>query len=266
MEAELTMFWAFDHLVHFVASPDEAKHVFQRKGFRTVKGGSHENWGTHNALCYFQEFKYIEWIGLSQPHLAEKADNPLIRQIVRDAKDGEGFSQLAFRVENTEQMAEVLRQRGLTPAGPFPGKRKKPDGSEISWSMLFVEDDLEDFRYPFFICWENEEKRQASLLSFLDHGGKKPELTFIGFQTCEPGKPLQKFLHLFGMNERSLVKGFDGFGHYLAFSPGNIELRFYKHEKGGRLGSSGRPFLCGISGTGISETFRWKNSLYQLTP
>lgn len=142
----------FDHLVHFTNRPEEARNDFQAIGFKTIQGGNHPNWGTYNCLSYFPDLRYIEWIGIKDLEVAKTSDNILIQQIVHDSlTKGEGFSQLAFRTNDIIALQGSLNEKGFQTIGPFPGSRKKADGTTISWSMLFIkEEPASDLRYPFF--------------------------------------------------------------------------------------------------------------------
>jgi len=252
--------WKFDHLVHFTLRPEEAKESFAGLGFQAIEGGRHEEWGTYNCLCYFRDLRYIEWIGFADRERAESSGNPLIRQIVKDAKDGEGFSQIAIRTRDIKETEEILKSRGLQPVGPFPGSRRGKDGRPLTWSMLFVRDEKEDdCRYPFFIQWgADEREREAGLGKFMIHGGAKPSLSVIGYAAERPENALRKFVRLFG-TDAGAASGQDEYGRYLALPAGGVELRFYEIS-----GKGGRPFFCEIRGTGQSRVARVKNGTYRL--
>ena len=55
--------YKIDHIVHFVDNPEEAIKDLRKNGLHVVQGGRHEQWGTYNALCYFNT-AYIELIGI----------------------------------------------------------------------------------------------------------------------------------------------------------------------------------------------------------
>jgi hypothetical protein len=158
---------AFDHLVHFLRrSPLEAAEEMRRMGFHAVAGGRHENWGTHNSLCYF-DVSYIEFLAVENQETAERSDNRLIQQLVGDLpRIGEGLGQIALRTGDIERLAEHLKRNGLNVLGPVPGSRKRVDGSIIRWSMLFAESDEVRHPLPFFIQWEqSDEERRKDLTS-----------------------------------------------------------------------------------------------------
>ena len=236
----------FDHLVHFINSPTEAKESFSSLGYQTINGGEHPTWGTHNTLCYFNGLKYLEWIGIKDLSIAKQSDNVLIQQLVKDAPLGEGFIQLAFRTDNIEKLAKQLQQKGFNPIGPFKGSRKREDGSTLEWSMLFLEDDVEaEVRYPFFIQWgESEELREQQMKSLFVHENKADTIDFIGIAVTNKVEASKQFKKLFSIDDSKLRK--DEFGLYEEIEYGGVAIRFYEPillEWKKRLG---RPCICGF--------------------
>ncbi|WP_242222562.1 VOC family protein [Bacillus cereus group sp. BfR-BA-01380] len=154
----------FDHLVHVVhCSPAEEINQMKIHGFYVVQGGEHTNWGTHNSLCYF-DLAYIEFLAVQNQEVASRAENPLIQQVVHKLQTGEGMLQIALRTEHMEEFAERLVEKGFQINGPLEGKRMRDDGTLLSWKMLFVEQEGEGPRFPFFIEWsESDEKRRDDL-------------------------------------------------------------------------------------------------------
>lgn len=154
----------FDHLVHVVhCSPAEAINQMKIHGFHVVQGGEHTNWGTHNSLCYF-DLAYIEFLAVQNQEIANRTKNPLIRQVVHKLKTGEGMLQIALRTEHMEEFAEKLREKGFHTNGLLEGKRMRDDGTLLSWKMLFIEQEKEGPRFPFFIEWgESDERRRDDL-------------------------------------------------------------------------------------------------------
>ena len=128
----------FDHLVHAVhCTPEEAAKQMQERGFHTVLGGEHTNWGTWNSLCYF-DLSYIEFLAVQHEEKAKKADNPLVQETVVKLQDGEGMLQIAIRTDAIEELAVKFNKHGLHTIEPFEGKRMRKDGRLLEWKMLFV--------------------------------------------------------------------------------------------------------------------------------
>lgn len=156
--------YAFDHLVYFTGRPLDA-HMEELKSQRLypVLGGSHESWGTHNALCYFG-LSYVEYLAVKEQEVAQKAtENPLIGQLLRDLPDKEGSGQFAIRTDRIEEVKNHFKQKGMK-TRLFPGSRKREDGSTLEWKLLFLEHDAAEgtLAPPFFIDWlkpgENRER------------------------------------------------------------------------------------------------------------
>jgi hypothetical protein len=158
--------FAFDHLVHFVHRPEQAVDQMRLHGLSAFLGGQHERWGTYNALSYF-DLSYIEFLGVYNPELAgQVTDNDLVRQAVQELPHGERFARVAIRTDDIEAAAERMRSLGLSVTGPFPGSRKRADGSVLRWSMFFMSGkDGDELPLPFVIQWgESDERRRAGLI------------------------------------------------------------------------------------------------------
>ncbi|WP_243522886.1 VOC family protein [Bacillus pseudomycoides] len=155
---------AFDHLVHAVrCTPKEAEGKMKELGFHTVQGGEHTNWGTWNSLCYF-DLSYIEFLAVQHEDRAKQADNPLVRETVEKLRDREGMLQIALRTDHIEELAVRFMEKGLQVKGPFEGNRMRNDGHLIEWKMLFVEQEENGPKLPFFIQWEeSDESRRFDL-------------------------------------------------------------------------------------------------------
>ncbi len=154
----------FDHLVHAVnCTPEEAAKQMQERGFHTALGGEHTTWGTWNSLCYF-DLSYIEFLAVQHEEKAKKADNPLVQETVVKLQDGEGMLQIAIRTDAIEELAVKFSKHGLHTIGPFEGKRMRKDGRLLEWKMLFVKQDKNGPKLPFFIQWnETDEERRNDL-------------------------------------------------------------------------------------------------------
>ena len=74
-----------DHVVYFTNRKHLHEIVAEQQNERNhaVVGGSHEKWGTHNALMYMKN-AYIEWLSVEKMEIAEQADHPLTRLLLHD--------------------------------------------------------------------------------------------------------------------------------------------------------------------------------------
>lgn len=254
----------FDHLVHLTKWPENAKNTFSSFGFQTMNGGHHPTWGTYNCLCYFQKLRYIEWIGFTDRLVAKASDNPLIHQIVGDAENGEGFSQIAFRTDDIASLQKNFKEKGLETIGPFAGSRKKEDGTRLSWSMLFLkEDDHPNVRFPFFIQWGNyDEIRNREMAPFIQHEIGTPSLSYIGYFVEDAKKALETYRSILDCELTSVEEKTDTFGTYFELSLHDFSLRFYKQNEAKR---EGKPVICGITSSKNEKTIKVNGGCYTLT-
>ena len=157
------MSFSFDHLVQFVEEPKKAIEILKEKGIHAVEGGEHTSLGTYNTLSYF-DLSYIEFLGTYDLNLFEQVDHQKhsLTETIANDKLVEGFSRFAARTTDIEGAANHFREKGLTVVGPHPLSRKRPDGSVISWQLLYAGDDSDGLQLPFIIQWdESDEERRA---------------------------------------------------------------------------------------------------------
>ncbi|WP_312114162.1 VOC family protein [Brevibacillus reuszeri] len=180
---------ALDHLVHFLDRPPvEATEKFRQHGFHAVAGGRHEPWGTWNSLSYFG-LSYVEFLSIEVRALAERSENPLIRQLVEEIALGEGLAQIALRTNRMNEWVNKLQKKDLIVQGPVAGSRKREDGSILSWRMLFFEDPQSKLRPPFLIEWQqSDEERENDLKkrgSIAPHPNQSNSLQQVGVAAAE---------------------------------------------------------------------------------
>ncbi|MEH7222359.1 VOC family protein [Bacillus sp. JJ1566] len=174
----------FDHVVHYVKDPHETMAAFQLLGFPTVLGGNHEIWGTYNTLCYLKNLAYIEWIGINNLDVTKEGSHPFSRHLYVDYQLGEGLSQIAFRTSSIKNIQKHLSEKEIETLGPFPGSRKRPDGTLLEWSMLFIR---HTHPMPFFIQWgEEDEVREKDLISKGIYVPGTKAISYIGYSVKDP--------------------------------------------------------------------------------
>lgn len=154
--------YKLDHIVHFVDSPEEAVKELSAQGLHVVSGGKHEQWGTYNALLFF-DTSYIEFIGIyDQVQFKEAAAVPYTLHETYARNNFEnGLTRVAISTTTIEEDAERFRSAGFEVIGPDNFSRTRPDGSVVSWRLLHVgeKDGLMDL--PFFIQWDQQEKERV---------------------------------------------------------------------------------------------------------
>lgn len=155
----------FDHFVHLTPDPVESIDQFQKLGLHAVQGGKHENLGTYNALSYF-DLSYVELIGTFDEQLAKEAGKvkySLSETFIRNGLQP-GPQRIALRSNNLQQLAEHFKAKGLEVNGPTNFSRKRPDGTLVTWKLLFTESPNESPQLPFFIEWdEKDDERREDL-------------------------------------------------------------------------------------------------------
>ncbi|ATP38845.1 hypothetical protein CSE16_01770 [Solibacillus sp. R5-41] len=155
----------FDHFVHLTPDPKKAAEAFQSISLHAVEGGKHENLGTYNALSYFG-LSYVELIGIFDEALVKEAAS--IKYSLRDTfienQLQQGPQRIALRSNNLAALAEHFRSLGLEVNGPSDFSRKRPDGTLVTWKLLFAGKPSDSITLPFFIEWdEKDNERLADL-------------------------------------------------------------------------------------------------------
>ncbi|MFE7374800.1 VOC family protein [Bacillus cereus] len=200
----------FDHLVHTVhGTPEEAAKQMQELGFHTVLGGEHTNWGTWNSLSYF-DLSYIEFLAVQHEEKAKEAENPLVQETVVKLQNGEGMLQIAIRTDAIEELAVNFNKYGLHTIGPFEGKRMRKDGRLLEWKMLFVKQEENGPKLPFFIQWnETDEERRNDLRNsgtITEHKNKVQQIETIHYAVKNVRETVRKWKEVMGLSTSSVVK------------------------------------------------------------
>lgn len=266
---------AFDHLVHFVNDhPSKAVHRLNELGLHAIVGGRHDNWGTINALSYF-DLSYIELLALEHPDVAEGArEYGLIDQLLNDLPRGEGIGTIALRTDNMEQSADYLRSKGIQVKGPFPGRRQRSDGKVIKWKMLFLDRANSDLPLPFLIEWEHsDDERRADLTGngiIADHPAGAFRLESVAYAVRGLNKSVADFQELFGLEvqERFFDDQWNAVCQKLILPGGN--LMFCQPEGEGIVAETllmrgERPFLVQLAGAGAKKDQLLWGSVYRFS-
>jgi hypothetical protein len=160
----MTVQW--DHIVHYVNGLERALALFTEHGIHARMGGSHVEWGTHNALSYFG-LSYIEFLGIENRELANTIENQrIVSDALKNLPHHERLSRIALRTEQIDTLAAHIRDAGIEVSPIFDGKRVDKSGRLIQWRMAIIEGDYLGLEYPFLIQWEEtDEARLARLTS-----------------------------------------------------------------------------------------------------
>ena len=153
--------YKLDHIVHFVSSPKKAMEQLKKQGLHVVEGGQHEQWGTYNALCYFNS-AYIELIGIYDHEIFKEASSvpfSLHETYVKNHYE-DGLTRVALSTTTIDEDAKKFKQMGFKVIGPERFSRTRPDGSSVSWRLLYVGSKDLQIDLPFFIQWDQPEQQR----------------------------------------------------------------------------------------------------------
>lgn len=172
-----------DHVVYFTEKlPTEVVEEQISLGWHTVVGGSHEKWGTHNALMYVKN-AYIEWLSVEHPKIAETANHQLVDLLLRDISEGEDWGTICFSVDGLDAFNERLKSLGFKTSGVLQAERETLDGNLRKWKMLFVDQELSSkLPLPFFIEWG--EKEEERLMGLRNDGTISPDNEQLEITEC----------------------------------------------------------------------------------
>ncbi|CAM4238785.1 VOC family protein [Bacillus wiedmannii] len=252
----------FDHLVRAVhGTPEEAAKQMQKRGFHTALGGEHTTWGTWNSLCYF-DLSYIEFLAIQHEEKAKKADNPLVQETVVKLQDGEGMLQIAIRADAIEDLAVKFSKQGLHTIGPFEGKRMRKDGRLLEWKMLFVKQEENGPKLPFFIQWnETDEERRNDLRNIgtiTEHKNKVQQIETIHYAVKNVRETVRKWKEVMGLTANQVVKNEEWNAECQSVSFGDVHVQFCEPKGEGlvleRLNHHGEyPFAVECNGENKRE-------------
>lgn len=108
-----------DHVVHAVHDRERAADALCARGLHVVTGGEHPNWGTLNALAYFEDLSYIELIAVQDPVVAAASD--FGAPILRFLEQGEGAPSVTWgRAPPGCGTATALRWTRPVTSPPWP--------------------------------------------------------------------------------------------------------------------------------------------------
>jgi catechol 2,3-dioxygenase-like lactoylglutathione lyase family enzyme len=125
---------SLDHIVIAVDDLDLAIRDYRDLGFIVVRGGTHANRATHNALITFADGTYLELLAATgEPSLPDMIDFSVLLQ------HGEGPVGFALRSFDLETDAARLRTDGFAVGEVIPGERRCTDGTVIRWKLALLD-------------------------------------------------------------------------------------------------------------------------------
>ena len=141
------MTFSIDHAVIFVEDLNEATADFERVGFQVTPGGTHAGGLTKNALIALADGAYLELLAFTVPvtpescaQLMGEQRTAMDRRFLPRGAEGEGLGDFALGTIRLQDAIDSASASGLLVEGPFPGRRVRPDGTEVSWLLGFPRD------------------------------------------------------------------------------------------------------------------------------
>jgi catechol 2,3-dioxygenase-like lactoylglutathione lyase family enzyme len=129
-----------DHVVIAVRDLDAAIHTYRTMGFTVVRGGTHANRATHNALIMFADETYLELLaptGVSSvPGLI---DFSILLPAHETGKSGVNVVGFAQRSDDLDADIGRLRETGFTTGEMIPGERQREDGTVVQWKLTLLD-------------------------------------------------------------------------------------------------------------------------------
>lgn len=156
------MIQRFDHVVIAVRDLDAAISAYRALGFEVSPGGRHTGRGTYNAIIRFG-LDYLELLSIDDKDEAEQGRGVAGTTLLDFFKKQEGgLVGYALATDDIQQEAARFRSTGLEAQGPFDMQRMRPDGRQLSWSLLVPGGVSWRRRWPFFIHWDVPDEQRLA--------------------------------------------------------------------------------------------------------
>lgn len=137
-----------DHIILGSSDLDRGiAFVEEHTGVRAAFGGVHPGRGTRNALLSLGERRYLEIIAPDPKQSVRRSRFGSLKDLVTPRLVG-----WAVHPDDSEALAERLRQTNVSFGGPTDGSRQRPDGKILRWKTLDLKGDRSGL-LPFFIEW-----------------------------------------------------------------------------------------------------------------
>ena len=137
-----------DH-VSYVASHDQISDVVNRIGSQIgtafVDGGIHPKFGTRNFTAPLLNSQYIEVV-CPMDHPATDL-TPFGRAVKNKSEEGGGWMTWVLATPDLSEIESRLNRQSVI------GTRRLPNGKELKWKQIGVQEIIENNHYPFFIQW-----------------------------------------------------------------------------------------------------------------
>lgn len=163
-----------DH-VSYACGPDglekTANRISDALGLEFVKGGVHPRFGTRNVIFPLKNRQYLEVVEVLDHPSSLKA--PFGQAVRARSEMGGGWMSWVIAVEDLGPFETRLGR------GSVPGNRRFPDGRELLWHQIGINDVIADPQVPYLLRWdENMEELHPS--QALEPVGSIDRITIAG--------------------------------------------------------------------------------------
>jgi hypothetical protein len=131
-----------------------AQRLGARLGAAFTDGGWHPGFGTRNFVLPLARGCYLEIVATLDHPAVDAA--PFGRAVTARSSGGGGWLAWAIRVDDISPVETRLHR----PAAP--GHRRRPDGFDLRWRQIGINDVAGDPQLPFFVQWESDEQHHPS--------------------------------------------------------------------------------------------------------
>jgi hypothetical protein len=177
-----------DHL-SYAAGPEGLAACVQRLGARLgagfTDGGLHPSFGTRNFVLPLTDGCYLEVVEALQHPAADHA--PFGRAVRDRSEAGGGWLGWAIRVDDIA----AVEARLARPAAD--GHRRRPDGFDLRWKQIGINEVIADPQLPFFVSWLTDDEHHPSTggshvrLSRLEIAGDQARIDeYLGTSALQP--------------------------------------------------------------------------------
>jgi hypothetical protein len=147
-----------DHL-SYAAGPEGLASCVQRLGARLgaafTDGGLHPTFGTRNFVLPIADGCYLEAVEALDHPAADRA--PFGRAVRARSAVGGGWLGWAVRVDDITPIESRLGRAAAS------GHRRRPDGFDLRWEQIGVNDTMADPQLPFFVKWLTGDAEHPSV-------------------------------------------------------------------------------------------------------
>jgi hypothetical protein len=146
-----------DH-VSYAVSQNELADTVQRLGASLgagfIDGGKHPRFGTRNFVLPLQNGTYFEVVAALDHPAAEQA--PFGRAVRNVADNGGGWLGWVIAVNDISQVEARIGRTAIA------GHRTRPDGFDLQWKQIGVNEIIDNPQLPFFIEWISSNDQHPS--------------------------------------------------------------------------------------------------------